>query len=247
MDKEIYNNKKIAILIPAYNEEINIEKVISGCIKYKKDIVIINDGSTDGTANTVKAVPDPGSPRIILLEHEINRGKGQALITGFEYIVKNNYSGVITLDADGQHDVNEIADFLKTVADEDPDLIVGDRLGKTKGMPLVRLLTNVFTSWVISKIAGRRISDVQSGYRYISSKALRTIKLETKNFDTEPEILIRASWYGYSIKNIPIKTIYHENTVSHVNPITDTIKFFKLVFRSLNWKRAFYRNRALEK
>ena len=113
-------------------------------------------------------------------------------------------------------------------------------------MPLIRLLTNVFTSWVISKIAGRRISDVQSGYRYINNKALRTIKLETRNFDTEAEILIRASWFDYNIKNIPIKTIYLENTVSHVNPITDTIKFFKLVFKSLAWKRSFFRNKALK-
>ena len=63
--------------------------MISGCIKYKKDIVIINDGSTDGTAGAVKAIPDPGGSKIILLEHGINRGKGQALITGFEYIAKN--------------------------------------------------------------------------------------------------------------------------------------------------------------
>ena len=234
-------------MIPAFNEEENIEKVISGCIKYKMDIVIINDGSVDGTASAVEAIPDPEGSKIILLEHGTNRGKGQALITGFEYIVKNNYIGVITLDADGQHDVNEIVNFLKTIDAEDPDLIIGDRLGETKGMPLVRLLTNVFTSWVISKIAGRRISDVQSGYRYISSRALKNIRLETKNFDTEPEILIRASWLDYSIKNIPIKTIYHKNAISYVNPVTDTIKFFKLVFKSLAWKRTFYRNRASNK
>ncbi len=211
------------------------------------DIIIINDGSIDDTANIIKKIPGPKDLKIILVEHDTNRGKGQSLITGFEHIVKNNYSGAITLDADGQHDVNEIASFLKVIDDESPDLIIGDRLGETKGMPLVRLLTNVFTSWVISKVAGRRISDVQSGYRYINSRALKTIKLETKNFDTEPEIIIRASWLDYNIKNIPIKTIYLENSISHVNPVTDTIKFFKLVFKSLNWKRSFYRNKALKK
>ncbi len=245
MKKENLNNK-IAILIPAYNEEARIKKVVRGCLKYKLDILIINDGSTDNTAIVIKKIPGPNGSKIILVEHNINRGKGQALITGFEYIVKHNYTGVITLDADGQHDVNEIASFLKVAGEEDPDIIVGNRLGETEGMPLVRLLTNVFTSWVISKIAGRRISDVQSGYRYINNKALRTIKLETRNFDTEAEILIRASWFDYNIKNIPIKTIYLENTVSHVNPITDTIKFFKLVFKSLAWKRSFFRNKALK-
>jgi len=243
LKKENQKNK-IALLIPAYNEEAYIEKVVFGCLKYKLDILIINDGSTDDTANIIKKIPKPRDSRIIIVEHSINRGKGQSLITGFDYIVKNNYSGVITLDADGQHDVNEIAFFLKAVEEEDPDIIVGNRLGETKGMPVVRLLTNVFTSWIISRIAGRRINDVQSGYRYIKSKALKTIKLETRNFDTEPEILIRASWLDYNIKNIPIKTIYLENTVSHVNPITDTVKFFKLVLKSLKWKRSFFKNKA---
>ena len=106
-------------------------------------------------------------------------------------------------------------------------------------MPFIRLATNVFTSWIISKIAGKKVSDVQSGYRYLKTVALKKIKLKTKNFDTEPEIILRAGWHDMKILNVPIKTIYHDDFVSYVNPVKDTVKFFKLVLNSLKWKREF--------
>ena len=230
---------ELALLIPAYNEEKYIEGVIENSSKYGIDIIIIDDGSIDSTASIVESLIPAYSPYLKLIRHSKNLGKGQALITGFDYIKENNYSGVITLDADGQHDTKEIINFLEVIKKEDPDLIIGDRLGDTKGMPFIRLATNVFTSWIISKIAGKKVSDVQSGYRYLKTIALKKIKLKTKNFDTEPEIIFRAGWHDMKILNVPIKTIYHDDFVSYVNPVKDTIKFFKLVFNSLKWKREF--------
>jgi len=234
----------IAIMIPAYNEEKYIKGVIKDCSSYGLDILIIDDGSTDNTANIVNSLAADMGDRLILLQHSRNQGKGQALITGFDYIIKNGYKGVITLDADGQHDTREIAYFLELAEKEDPDVVIGDRLGDTKGMPLIRLATNVFTSWIIARIAGKSVSDVQSGYRYLKAEALRKIKLKTRNFDTEPEIILRAGWHGMKMLNIPIKTIYHEEFTSYVNPVKDTIKFFRLVFNSLKWKRDFRRSQS---
>jgi len=231
------SKEKIAILIPAYNEEKHIADVIGKCAPYGMDIIIVDDGSTDKTASIIKSIAKPKYSQIILIEHPRNYGKGKSLVTGFDYIAARNYKGVITLDADGQHDINEISHFLEKVEKEDPDIIVGNRLDNTKGMPFIRLATNVFTSWLISVIAGKKIKDVQSGYRYINTRVLKNIKIETANFDTEPEILLKAAWLNYNITNIPIKTIYHKYFVSHVNPVTDTIKFFKLVFRSLRQKK----------
>ena len=230
---------QLALLIPAYNEEKYIEGVIEKSSKYEMDMIIIDDGSIDSTASIVESLIPSYSPHLKLIRHTKNLGKGQALITGFDYIKENNYSGVITLDADGQHDTNEIINFLELIKKEDPDLIIGDRLGNTAGMPFIRLATNVFTSWVISRIAGKKVSDVQSGYRYLKTIALEKIKLKTKNFDTEPEIIFRAGWHDMKILNVPIKTIYHDDFVSYVNPVKDTLKFFKLVFNSLKWKREF--------
>jgi glycosyltransferase involved in cell wall biosynthesis len=232
-------DNKIAILIPAYNEERYIESVINNCLIYNLDIIIVDDGSDDATLKIVMSIPKPENTNIIIISHLVNKGKGQALKTGFEYVLRNNYSGVITLDADGQHDTGEINKFLKTLKKEKPDLIIGNRLGDTKEMPFIRLATNVFTSWIISNIAGKKVRDVQCGFRYISSRALKNISLETKNFDTEPEIILKAGWLDYKIKNLPIKTIYHKDFISYVNPVKDTIKFFRLVFNSLKWKQRF--------
>lgn len=231
--------EKIAILIPAYNEERYIRPVIRQCQQYGLDIILVDDGSSDSTAEIVRSLSKNPESRIFLIEHGKNRGKGEALKTGFSFAAQKNYRGVITLDADGQHNVCEIADFLEAVNLQNPDIIVGSRFYNTKGMPFIRLATNFITSWIISAIAARKINDVQSGFRYIGSRALKNIKLETKNFDTEPEILLKASWMNYRIINIPITTIYHKDFVSYVNPVTDTIKFFKLVFKSIWWRMKF--------
>jgi len=233
---------KIAILIPSYNEGNRISEVIRNCFDYNLDIIIINDGSTDNTAKALKEFETQKNNNVIIITHPVNKGKGEALKTGFAYAVNNNYSGVITIDADGQHDTKEISDFLAEISNTDPDLIVGSRFSNTKGMPFLRRFVNYFTSWIISSIAGKKIEDVQSGYRYIKTSVLKNIKLETKNFDTEPEILLKAGWFNYKITNIPIRTIYYlDDFKSYVNPVKDTIKFFKLIFISFKWKRSFFK------
>jgi len=232
-------NRKIAILIPAYNEEKYIKDVVSSCSKYKLDIIVVDDGSTDNTPEIIKSIPNPEKFSITLLEHSFNRGKGQSLKTGFDCAVANNYEGVITIDADGQHKVSEISNFLQTLEKNNPDIIVGSRFKNIKGMPFIRLATNYFTSWIISLVAGNKIEDVQSGFRYINSKVLKNIEVKTKNFDAEPELLIKASWSGYKIINTPISTIYHKDFTSYVNPIKDTVKFIKLVFNCLLIKKKY--------
>jgi 5-formyltetrahydrofolate cyclo-ligase len=237
--------KRIAILIAAYNEEKYIEEVLKNCIKTELDTIIVDDGSVDSTAAIIERlikIHAKKEPQIFLLKHEKNMGKGQALKTGFNFSLKNNYSGVITLDADGQHDTAETIDFIRKVESERPDIIVGSRLGSTKDMPFIRLATNVFTSWLISVIASKKIADVQSGFRYIGKRVIENIKLETGNFDTEPELLLKASWMDYKIINIPISTIYHKDFTSHVNPVRDTVKFFRMVIKSIFWKIKFKRS-----
>lgn len=228
---------KIALLIPAYNEEKHLQKVIANCRSYFLDIIVVDDGSIDQTAKVVKNLQQSGKYRLIFLRHSKNKGKGAALDTGFKYALKKRYQGVVTLDADNQHDPREIKKFLEMVEQEKPDLIIGSRFQNTQGMPFVRLGTNYVTSWIISKIAGQKIEDVQSGFRYISAKIIKNIELRTKNFETEPELILKAAWLGYKIKNIPISTIYYEGFISQVNKTTDTLKFFSLILRALIWRK----------
>jgi len=235
--KSLKKLNNIAILIPAYNEEKYIGQVIKNCALYKLDIIIVDDGSIDQTAKTVKQLQQSGKYRLIFLQHSKNKGKGAALGTGFKYTVKNNYQGVITLDADAQHNTKEIEYFLQMVKKEKPDLIIGSRFQNTKGMPFIRLATNYFTSWIISALAGKKVEDVQSGFRYISTKVIKNIELKTKHFETEPELILKACWLNYQVKNVPISTIYYEDFVSQVNKLTDTLKFFRLVAKSLVWRK----------
>jgi len=229
--------KKIALLIPAYNEEKNIGQVIKNCLSYQLDIIVVDDGSTDKTAGVVKKLKQSNKYRLIFLQHPKNKGKGAALDTGFKYALKEGYQGVITLDADAQHDTREIEKFLKMVQKENPDLIIGSRFQNHQGMPFIRLATNYVTSWIISWLAGKKVEDVQSGFRYISHQVIKNIELRTRNFETEPELILKACWLKYKVKNVPISTIYHENSISQVNKFTDTFKFFRLIAKSLVWRK----------
>lgn len=235
--KSLKKLTNIAILLPAYNEEKNIARVIKSCAPYQLDMIVVDDGSKDQTATVVKKLKQSSKQHLIFLQHPKNKGKGAALNTGFQYVVKKGYSGVITLDADNQHDAKEIKKFLKMIEREKSDLIIGSRFQNHQGMPFIRLITNYTTSWVISWLAGKKVEDVQSGFRYISSKVIKNIELRTRNFDTEPELILKACWLNCQVKNIPVSTIYHEDSVSQVNKLTDTVKFFRLVAKSLAWRR----------
>jgi glycosyltransferase involved in cell wall biosynthesis len=215
----------VAIIIPAYNEERNIQELLGLLGEYpKNDIVVVDDGSSDGTGNLVEHFG------ATLLRHGTNKGKGMAHRTGFTYAVEKGYDGVITLDADGQHAPGEIGLFLKKR--DEADILVGTRDMSLANMPLLRYLTNKVTSLTVSLIASQRVFDSQSGFRYISSEVLKRIPLRTTRFQTESEILIKAGRMGFKIGVVPISTIYREEK-SYINPFIDTGRFIGLAARSL--------------
>lgn len=219
-------NKKdfsFIVLIPAYNEELHIKKLIEDVKKYADNILVVDDGSQDKTVDILKET------RVNYLVHEQNAGKGASLVDGFKYLLNKDFDYVLTMDADGQHAPSDIPAFTQCAALSNADIVVGNRMSDTSGMPFDRYLTNRFTSWVISKMAHQTISDSQCGFRLISKKVLENIDIETKNYDTESEILVKASRNGFKIAEVPVKTIYG-NESSDIHKIKDTIRFFKLVF-----------------
>lgn len=217
---------KCFVIIPAFNEGERIESLVREIGAFNEDILVVDDGSTDGTSESAR------SAGAHVLHHRENRGKGEALKTGFRYALSHKADAVITLDGDGQHDWREIAAFLQEARKEDAGIILGTRMRDVRGMPFVRLLTNLVTSWIVSRISRQRISDSQSGYRLIQCKVLRSLYLQTSNYDLESEILIKASRAGYRIKEIPIKTLYGKNT-SKIHPWRDTVRFVRLVWGSM--------------
>jgi len=217
---------KVCVLIPTYNESQVIGKLIREVRKQNNDILIVDDGSVD---ETVKIAGEQGAN---ILQNERNLGKGASLIKGFEYIYKNDYDAVITMDGDGQHNPEEIKNFFDAAQKSNAEIYVGNRMAELKNMPLARIITNKFMSWLISIIARQHIPDTQCGFRLIRKNALARIRLTTSKYETESEILIKAARLGFKIESVPIKTIYSREK-SHINPFTDTCRFIRFILKEI--------------
>ena len=191
-------------------------------------VLVVDDGSSDGTPGKIKNL-DVHS--ILSLK---NKGKGASLRKGFEWFLGQNYSALILMDADGQHDPTQLSSFMKKL--EEADFVIGNRMQDPHGMPWLRRMTNRCMSWMISAIAGQKIPDTQCGYRAITREALQKIQLRTTNFEIESEMLLEAARRGLVIRSVSIRSVY-EGETSHIRPLRDTIRFFKFIFEFLSRKK----------
>ena len=221
---------RTAVVIPAYNAARLLGGVIesvSGMIA-KDRIIVVDDGSSDNTTEVAEAAG------VVVIRHPENQGKGAALSTGIDRAYEAGSEFAITLDADGQHPPAEIPRFLQKEKETGADIIVGNRMLDIKDMPPIRIFTNRLTSWVVSKKAGQKIPDSQNGYRLIKTALFKKLEFETCRYEWESEILIKAGKLGARITDIPTATIYGEER-SSINPLVDTLRFFRLVIKSFFW------------
>lgn len=216
---------KGCVIIPAHNEEKTIGAIVLGIKALGLDCVVVDDGSTDGTKDLV------GRQGAYVISHSTNFGKGRSLNDGFRYILDKGYDYAITMDGDGQHNPDEIKNFLKAAAEGDAQIILGNRMWNPKGMPLVRQLTNRFMSLLISLLTRQRLADSQCGFRLIKSGVLKAIALTTTKFEIESEVLIKAARAGFKIKSIPIKSIY-KGEKSQIHPVADTLRFIVFILKT---------------
>jgi len=216
---------RVIAFIPAFNEAANIAGVVAKTKPHVTQVVVVDDGSTDQTAATAR---EAGAT---VLVHEQNRGKGAAITTALEHFVKSDASLAVFLDADGQHAPEEIPNFVAAMRDSGAMLVVGNRMGETREMPLLRLLTNRFTSWLTSRAVGQRVFDSQCGYRLLRREVVPSLHFSSGRFETETEMLIQAGRAGHKIANVPIRTIYDPSRRSRIKPFRDTVRFFKLIWR----------------
>ena len=219
---------KTCVIIPAYNIEKTLPRVIKGVQKYVEKVIVVDDGSTDATFTKAK---EAGAK---VLKHEKNEGKGRTLRTGLEHALKRGFNQIILMDGDGQHDPNEIPRFLLAAQDPKVDMIIGSRMENVKDMPRDRLTVNRIGSFLTSLLARQRIPDSQSGYRLVKSRVLKEITLTSRRYDIESEMLIKAGRKGFGIKSIPIKTIYRQE-ISHFRKFSDTLRFIKLILKGVWW------------
>ncbi|HYQ48540.1 MAG TPA: glycosyltransferase family 2 protein [Thermodesulfovibrionales bacterium] len=218
--------RKVCCIIPAFNEEKRIVQVISGVRRHIPDVIVVDDGSHDGTAARAERAG------AVVIRHASNRGKGMALRTGFGHALRRDYAAVLTLDGDGQHAPEEIAKFLSAFRAGSGDIIIGSRLWDKAAIPRYRYIPNRIGIFCISKAAGCRIDDTQSGFRLYRREVLETIPLTTTGFETETEALIRAGRAGFRIHSFPVPAIYHRDYRTNFRPVRDfyriSILFLKL-------------------
>lgn len=216
---------RTCVIIPTYNEA----KTIAGLLRQIQqqnqslEILVIDDGSDDDTHRIAF------SSGATVLRNLGNEGKGTSLIKGFNYAKDKNFDAVITMDGDGQHAPADISYFMHLAEYSDSQIFIGNRMLKPKNMPWVRLLTNKFMSWLISKVIKQPIPDTQCGFRLIKRSALEKLNLKSRKYEIESEILIKAARLGIKIESVPIKSIY-SGTKSQINPFIDTLRFIRFIF-----------------
>ena len=220
-------SERFAALIPALNAEKTIGAVVRATNEQLADVVVIDDGSSDATGAVAAAAG------ATVLRHDVNRGKGAALKTGFAWALARGFDGVITLDADGQHLPAEIAKFLRCRAAGNADLIIGGRAHLFEQMLPRRRRANRFSAWSIAKASKTNVTDSQSGFRLYSAKLLRAVSLRTDGFDMESEVIVRAGCGGFNVETTPIDLGFVDGiSTSHYRPLHDTLKIAWTVFRT---------------
>ena len=212
------NDRGICIVIPTYNNEGTITAVVQATLQECRDVIVVNDGSTDGTRDILH-----GMEGITLVEYAENRGKGYALKCGFRRALQLGLAYAITLDGDGQHYPDDIALFLKANQQHPGALILGSRQMDGIERSLGSRFANEFSNFWFYVQTGRRLADTQTGYRLYPLKKLHGLELLTSRYEAELELLVQASWHGVEIVPINIKVYYPPlaERVSHFRPIRD--------------------------
>jgi glycosyltransferase involved in cell wall biosynthesis len=222
----------VCIIIPAYNEEKNIRRVVSHVRELGYPVLVVDDGSSDRTAAFAR---EAGANEVVTAR--LNQGKGAVIRLGFEWALAKSYPAVILMDADGQHDPQELESFRAALQKTDHSVIVGNRMGRPEGMPWLRRTTNRFMSWMISLLGGRKIPDSQCGYRALKREVIEKIILTTSRFEIESEMLLEAARNGFSVGSVPVRSVY-EGEESRISPFRDTIRFFSFLFRYIFLKKS---------
>ncbi len=220
-------SERVLVMIPAYNAAPSLGKIVAGCREQNDTVLVVDDGSVDGTGDVARAAG------ATIVRHDVNRGKGAALKTGFAWAIEHGFDGLVTLDADGQHLPSEIPKILAARADSGADLIIGGRSHLFDHMLPRRRMANRFSAWSIGKASGTGVTDSQSGFRFYSTKMLRAISLKSDGFDMESEVIVRAGRGGFRVITVPIDLGFVDGLcTSHYKPLGDTIRIAWTVFKT---------------
>lgn len=217
----------IIAVIPAYNEGSRIASVIRAVKAYVQDVVVVDDGSTDDTAAQAKA----HGARVI--HHMDNSGAGAATMTGVEAARRMGADIVITIDADEQHDPNDIPSLLKPLQENRADIVFANRFGQRNKIPVVRRIFNGIGNLVTLLATGRWVNDSQCGFKAFGPRAVQELNLRMSGFEFCTEIVRESVHHKWRIAQIPTKVVYSEYTLAKGQSFANGVRTaFKILLRS---------------
>lgn len=212
----------LVALIPVYNAAGHVGGVVRRTLERVGRVVVVDDGSTDGSGEDARAA---GAE---IIRHPVNRGKGAALKTGLARCAELDCEWIVLLDADGQHDPDDIPRLLEGQGDG-ASFVLGNRMTRAKGMPFTHYLGNRFSSWVLSWMCRQPLPDSQCGFRLLHRRLLDVLKLTADHYETDSEMLILVARAGHRIVSAPVATIYADEH-SHIRPLKDMIRQVHLLW-----------------
>jgi len=229
----MYRDHTVAVVMPIHNEERQIEKAIGRVPHFVDLIFAVNDGSTDDTSRALSRITDS---RLVLLEHDRNRGVGAATKTGYIHSLQVGVDLIAVMDGDGQMDGSDLSALLDRAL-AGADYVKGNRFLKSDSidcMPRIRYFGNIFFSWLTRKAAlFDHYIDAHCGYTVIRRRALARLSLNTlyDRYGFPTEMFFEACREGLVIENVPVRTIYGDE-ISGINPVTTVPAIFYLIIRS---------------
>jgi glycosyltransferase involved in cell wall biosynthesis len=219
--KVLYQELKMpgcCVIIPTYNNARTLENVIRGILDHTDRIIVVNDGSTDGTRQILEKFPS-----LTVINLKKNRGKGFAIREGFKEVLKQGFNYAITIDSDGQHLPEDLPKFIRKLEEEPGSLIIGARNMGQEGIPGGSAFGNRFSNFWTWVETGYKLPDTQSGYRLYPLNRMGKMHFLTSRFEFEIEVLVRSAWKGIPLTIVPVRVIYPpaKERVSHFRPFID--------------------------
>ena len=213
---------KCCVIIPTFNNEKTLRKVVEDTLQYTDQLIVINDGATDSTPNILEEFKN----NITTITHPVNSGKGIALRNGFKKALEMGFDYAITLDSDGQHFPSDLEHFLDKLQHHPESLVIGARNMNSENVPGGSSFGNKFSNFWFQVETGIKLPDTQSGFRLYPIRKMHKIKFFCSRFEFEIEVIVKAAWRGIPVLSMPVKIFYAKGAdrVSHFRPTKDFLR-----------------------
>jgi len=208
------------IVIPVYNHSDTLRQVVQGCLAIQSDVLVVDDGSTDDGLETIEDLP------VRTIQHEVNRGKGEAILSAALEAEKMGKTHIITIDADGQHFPKDVPLFLEAIKESPRAIVVGARDFSSPNITKAARFGRSFSNFWLRVQTGTKLSDVQSGFRAYPLAIFSAITTRERRYAFEVEILVKSTWAGYPLTDVNIGVHYPipAERISHFKAFKDNLE-----------------------